>query len=276
MSSSELAQWLPSVCQIARAAGSEILKIYKSDDINIAYKKDRSPVTNADLKSDQLITEQLQQLTPHMPILSEETAYKHPYSARAQWHTYWLVDPLDGTKGFISKNGFFTVNIALIKNQQAVLGVVYAPASDQLFFAAQHSGAFRQIQRAPSEKISVRTRPRAQPVIAVSRAHINQPTRRLLTQIGRHRLLRADSAIKCCLVADGSADLYLRAGPTCEWDTAAGQCIVEEAGGSLCDRHGQPLRYNAKESLINPPFAVYSAASPQWQAFNSNESRRGI
>ena len=267
MSASELTQWLPIVCHIARAAGSEILKIYNSHDFNIAYKKDRSPVTSADLKSDQLITEQLQRLSPQLPVLSEETADEHPYLERAQWHTYWLVDPLDGTKGFISKNGFFTVNIALIKNQQPVLGVVFAPASDKLFFAAQHNGAFRQIQRAPLKKISVRTRPRARPVIAVSRAHINQPTRRLLAQIGRHQLLRADSAIKCCLVADGSADLYLRAGPTCEWDTAAGQCIVEEAGGHLCDRHGQPLRYNTKESLINPPFAVYSVASPQWQAF---------
>lgn len=267
MNSSELTQWLPNVCQIARAAGGEILKIYNSDDINIAYKKDRSPVTSADLKSDQLITEQLQQLTPHLPVLSEETESEHPYTERARWRTYWLVDPLDGTKGFISKNGFFTVNIALVENQQTVLGVVYAPASDKLFFAAQHAGAFRQIQGASAKKISVRTRTRAKPVIAVSRAHINQPTRRLLAQIGRHQLLRADSAIKCCLVADGSADLYLRAGPTCEWDTAAGQCIVEEAGGHLCDRRGQALRYNTKESLINPPFAVYSVASPQWQAF---------
>lgn len=270
MNPTTLTNWLTDICTLSRSAGNEILKIYNSSNINIAYKEDRSPVTTADLTSDKLIAERLHELTPEIPVLSEETATEHPYQERSQWALYWLVDPLDGTKGFINKNGFFTVNIALIKDQRPILGVVFAPALDKLFFAAHGCGAFRQDGqddgREP-QKITVRTRPRAKPIIAVSRAHINKPTRLLLEKIGPHQLLHADSSIKCCLVADGSADLYLRVGPTCEWDTGAGQCIVEEAGGHLCDCSGQPLRYNTRDSLINPSFAVYTAVSPNWQAF---------
>lgn len=260
-------EYLDQVCSIARSAGHEIMEIYNNHDFGIEYKEDKSPVTIADLKSDTLITEQLNLLSPDIPVLSEETAFEHPYSERKQWQRYWLVDPLDGTKGFINKNDFFTVNIALIDNNTAVLGVVYAPATGQLFYATEGHGAFRRNRDAEPQKMSVCKQLRAKPIVAVSRAHINTPTQNLLDKIGEHELVRADSSLKCCLVADGSADLYLRVGPTCEWDTAAGQCIVEEAGGKLSDYEGNPLRYNTQDSLINPPFAVHSPASPEWQSF---------
>ena len=260
-------EYLDQVCSIARRAGQEIMEIYEHHDFNVEYKEDKSPVTIADLKSDTLITEQLQLLSPDIPVLSEETSSEHPYQERKQWQRYWLVDPLDGTKGFINKNDFFTVNIALIDNTIAVLGVIYAPATDQLFYAAEGHGAFRQDQDAEPKKISVCKQLRAKPIVAVSRAHINVPTQNLLDKIGEHELVRADSSLKCCLVADGSADLYLRVGPTCEWDTAAGQCVVEEAGGELSDYAGKPLRYNTKDSLINPSFVVHSPASPEWESF---------
>ena len=261
------AKYLERVCAIARQAGLEIMDIYKNHEITVEYKEDKSPVTVADLKSDTLITEQLNILSPDIPVLSEETSSEHPYGERKQWQRYWLVDPLDGTKGFISKNDFFTVNIALIDHNAPILGVIYVPARDQLFYAAEKHGAFRQDQDTKPVKISVSKNLRAKPVVAVSRAHINVPTKNLLAKIGDHELVRADSSLKCCFIADGSADLYLRVGPTCEWDTAASQCIVEEAGGKLIDYSGQPLRYNTRDSLINPPFVVHSPASPEWQSF---------
>ena len=264
-----LHEYLDPVCAIARRAGREIMDIYENHDFNVEYKEDKSPVTIADLESDTLITEQLHLLEPAIPVLSEETSSEHPYEERKQWHRYWLVDPLDGTKGFINKNDFFTVNIALIDNNTSVLGVVYAPAKKQLFYAAEGYGAFRRDRDTEPEKISVCKQSRAKPIIAVSRAHINVPTQNLLDRIGDHELVRADSSLKCCLVADGSADLYLRVGPTCEWDTAAGQCIIEEAGGRLSDYAGEPLRYNTRDSLINPPFVVHSPASPEWQSLVS-------
>ena len=260
-------EYIDQVCLIARRAGQEIMEIYDGHELNIKYKEDKSPVTIADLRSDTFITEQLHLLSPDIPVLSEETSSEHPYEERMQWQRYWLVDPLDGTKGFINKNDFFTVNIALIDNNIAVLGVIYAPAMEQLFYAAKDYDAFRQDQDAEPEKISVCKQLRAKPIVAVSRAHINVPTRNLLAKIGDHELVRADSSLKCCLVADGRADLYLRVGPTCEWDTAAGQCIVEEAGGQLSNYAGRPLRYNTQDSLINPPFVVHSPASPEWQSF---------
>ncbi|MBC6413999.1 MAG: 3'(2'),5'-bisphosphate nucleotidase CysQ [Chromatiales bacterium] len=262
-------QYIDQVCSIARLAGHEIMDIYKNHDFDVNYKEDKSPVTIADLKSDTLITEQLNILSPDIPVLSEETSSEHPYEERRQWQRYWLVDPLDGTKGFIHRNDFFTVNIALIENHTAVLGVIYTPAKDQLYYAAEGYGAYRQDGNAKPRKISVCKQLRAKPIVTVSRAHINVPTRNLLEKIGDHELLRADSSLKCCLIADGSADLYVRVGPTYEWDTAAGQCIVEQAGGILSDYAEQPLRYNTQDSLINPPFVVHSPASPEWRPFVS-------
>jgi len=263
---------LRQVCWIARQAGQVIMEIYASCEFEVSYKADNSPVTVADLKADALISEQLQSLGS-IPVLSEETAAAHPYGERLQWSRYWLVDPLDGTKGFINKNDFFTVNIALIDANAAVLGVIYAPAMQQLFYAVKGHGAFRQNGDSKPRTISVCAQLRDKPVVAVSRAHINVPTKNLLKKIGPHELVRADSSLKCCLVADGSADLYLRVGPTCEWDTAAGQCIVEEAGGVLSDYDEQPLRYNTKDSLINPPFVVHGPASPEWRPFVPHQAK---
>ncbi len=261
--------WLESVCGIARAAGEGILEIYRQD-VEVEYKQDKSPVTIADLNADRLIAAELAELAPGVPVLSEEDAANHPAEERMDWTTYWLVDPLDGTRGFLRKNDFFTVNVALIENHRPVLGVVFAPAMDQLYYAARGEGAFRQDAGAPAQPIHVRESTRDEPVIAVSRMHVNKPTTQLLAQLGRHRLIRADSSLKCCLVADGSADLCLRVGPTCEWDTGASQCIVEEAGGRLTDCSDQALRYNARKSLINPSFVVHTPASPDWRRFTKD------
>jgi len=264
------AAWLPAVCRTARNAGAGILDIYRQD-FGVEYKQDKSPVTIADLNADRLITAELGELTPDIPVLSEEDSSNRNAEERAGWRTYWLVDPLDGTKGFIRKNDFFTVNIALIEDHRPVLGVVFAPATNRLYYAAQGHGAFSQNGDAEPRAIRVRDTARARPVIAVSREHINKPTRKLIEQLGEHELIRADSSLKCCLVADGSADLYLRVGPTCEWDTGASQCVLEEAGGRLTDCADRPLRYNTKESLINPSFVAYAPAAPDWRRYVEGE-----
>lgn len=261
---------LEDVCEISRRAGEKIMEIYQGDECDVKYKKDKSPVTDADLASDKLIAQGLHKLTPDWPVLSEESSDMFPFAQRSRWPVYWLVDPLDGTKGFIKRNGHFTVNIALVVNHKVRLGVIYMPYNRKLYYAASGFGAYRRIDAEPTQTITVCQSLRKRPIVVVSRAHINVPTRQLLEKIGEHELVRADSSLKCCLVADGSADLYLRVGPTCEWDTAAGQCIVEEAGGYLTDTGSVPIEYNRKDSLINPPFVVHTPSSPAWKEFMSS------
>ncbi len=261
------ASLLEDVCDLSCRAGGKIMEIYRGDAFNVQYKGDKSPVTDADLASDRLIVRGLRELTPDWPVLSEESSDAFPFAQRCRWSVYWLVDPLDGTKGFIKRNGYFTVNVALVVNHKVTLGVIYMPDSRKLYYAASGFGAHRRIDDGPAQAITVCRTLRERPIVVASRAHINVPTRRLLEKIGEHELAHADSSLKCCLVADGSADLYLRVGPTCEWDTAAGQCIVEEAGGYLTDTSGAPLEYNRKDSLINPPFVVHTPSSPEWKEF---------
>lgn len=258
---------LADVCELSRVAGEKIMEIYRRG-FDVDYKEDKSPVTEADLVSSELITQRLRELTPDWPVLSEEDSDAFPFAERSKWPIYWLVDPLDGTKGFIRRNGFFTVNIALVVGHEVTLGVIYTPDSRKLYYAARGAGAYSQTTDSESAQvISVRKTPRDKPIVVASRAHINVPTLRLIESLGEHELVRADSSLKCCLVADGSADLYLRVGPTCEWDTGAGQCIVEEAGGYLTDCSGAPIEYNRKESLINPSFVVHTPSSPPWRKF---------
>lgn len=261
-----LAPLIDPVCDIALRAGEEIMEVYRSHKPDIKYKADKSPVTRADLAADQLIRKELKQLTPEWPILSEEHTKGLDFETRSAWSTYWLVDPLDGTKGFIKQNGFFTVNIALIDNHQPVLGVIFAPSDEHLYYARRGGGAYKQIKNELAQKISVRKIPRNKPVVVASRAHINKPTQMLIDALDAEEI-RVDSSLKCCMVADGSADLYLRSGPTSEWDTGAGQCIVEEAGGQLTDCSGSPLEYNHKESYLNPSFVVHCPASPPWKKY---------
>jgi 3'(2'), 5'-bisphosphate nucleotidase len=255
-------QLLQPVVELARKAGEQILKIY-AEDFNVEHKEDRSPLTEADMAAHHIIMAGLRDLTPDLPILSEEEA-AIPYTERAQWQSYWLVDPLDGTREFIKRNGEFTVNIALIADQQPVLGVIYVPVSGVSYFAARGRGAYRREPGHDAQAIRVRPWQGGHITVAGSRSHRDERFGRFLEQFDDHAIISMGSSLKSCLVAEGKADIYVRLGPTSEWDTAAAQCIVEEAGGKLLDTAMHPLRYNTKESLLNPYFIVCGDARHDW------------
>ena len=195
-------------------------------------------------------------------MLSEE-ASDIPYSERRRWQRYWLVDPLDGTKEFVSRNGEFTVNIALIDSHEAVLGVVHVPVTDTTYTGARGAGATRQVGREPA--VPIRTTAAATPLrIVGSRSHRDAVLDRCLPRLEPYQLVAVGSSIKFCLVAEGSADLYPRLGPTSEWDTAAAQAVVEAAGGQVIQTDGQRLRYNAKAEVLNPHFLVSGDPTRDW------------
>ncbi len=253
---------LEPVIAIARRAGENILEIYRRE-FNITRKEDASPVTEADLAAHRTIIDGLKALTPELPVLSEESA-AIPFVERARWRCYWLVDPLDGTREFIKRNGEFSVNIALIEQHAPVLGVIHAPVSGVCYYATR-GGSSCKMHNGRSQPIHAREK-REIPVIAVSRARSGPRQQRLLHNIGAHRTIPMGSSLKSCLVAEGVADLYARLGPTSEWDTAAAQCIVEQAGGHIIDLQKQPLRYNTRESLLNPDFLVYGNTRYDWRS----------
>ena len=255
---------MPAVCQLAREAGDKIMEIY-DQEFEVMRKADRTPLTAADMAAHRCIERGLRELTPELPVLSEESEHI-PFSERGRWRRYWLVDPLDGTREFIKKNGEFTVNIALIDEHQPIMGVIYAPAIGLLYMASRGQGSWRQeaTQQAP-EAIHVNARKR-HPVIAGSRSHGSERFQNMLSKIGQHRLISMGSSLKFGLVASGEADIYPRLGPTSEWDTAAAQCIVEEAGGRVVDLNFNPLRYNRRESLLNPDFLVLGGLERDWAA----------
>ena len=239
---------------IARAAGRAILGIYERD-FSIAEKEDRSPLTEADLASHRVIVEALQQLTPDLPILSEESA-SIPFESRRSWHRYWLVDPLDGTKEFIKRNGEFTVNIALVEDGRVAAGVIYVPAQDTLYFGCLEAGCWKGTAGAELAPIKVREADHNTGLtVVMSRSHPSPELEKYLQEVNVSEALPVGSSLKLCVVAEGKADLYPRLGPTMEWDTAAGHAIVEAAGGTVLTEDGTPLRYN-KESLLNPHFIV--------------------
>lgn len=257
-------QFLQTVVALARKAGQSIMEVYESD-FRVGTKEDASPLTAADLASHHCLAEGLAALHPLYPLLSEESA-GIPYEERAPWETYWLIDPLDGTKEFIKRNGEFTVNIALIHRNNPVLGVVYAPARDLCYFAAEGCGAFRQEGQGGPHGIGVRAHA-AHPLRVVgSRSHATEALTIYLNRLGEYELTSIGSSLKFCLVAEGSADLYPRIGLTSEWDTAAAHCVVREAGGEVTDLRGQPLRYNTKESILNPYFLVFGDKGRNWAA----------
>jgi 3'(2'), 5'-bisphosphate nucleotidase len=198
--------------------------------------------------------------------LSEESA-AIPFATRCKWQSYWLVDPLDGTREFIKRNGEFTVNIALIENHEPTIGVVYAPALNLLFYAARGEGAFRQLGKKTPQAIKARAYDPTQVAVAGSRSHADDTLERFLSRMGPHMLISMGSSLKICLVAEGRADLYPRLGLTSEWDTAAAQCILEEAGGKLIDMNENPFNYNKKESLLNPHFFAVGAGEHDWKQY---------
>lgn len=241
------------------------MQIY-AGTIDVESKSDNSPLTQADLAAHRIIETGLKRLTPDIPVLSEESA-DIPYTTRSQWHRYWLVDPLDGTREFIKRNGEFTVNIALIEGSKAMVGVVYAPAMDLLYYADEN-GAYKQQDGNAAVAIKARELNPGDITIAGSRSHADVRLQQFVENIEKKlspvNLIPMGSSLKICMVAEGAADLYPRLGLTSEWDTAAAHCVLEKAGGSLQDTQGRPLLYNSKESLLNPEFFAGGATLHDW------------
>jgi len=265
----DLQALLPKVIDIAREASEKILGFYNSE-FAITHKDDKSPLTEADMAAHHVIVAGLSELTPQIPVLSEESA-KIPFEERSKWARYWLVDPLDGTREFIKRNGEFTVNIAMIDDHEALLGVIVVPVSGLCYFAARGAGAYKQQAAAEPEPIRVRPLDPDHIIAAGSRSHAGPQLMKFLDNLGSYELISMGSSLKICLVAEGQADVYPRLGLTSEWDTAAAHCIVEEAGGRLTDIAMEPLRYNSKESLLNPYFFVSGDTSQDWSQYLPEE-----
>jgi 3'(2'), 5'-bisphosphate nucleotidase len=256
---------LEAIATIARAAAAEILRIYAHGTLEATAKEDASPLTAADLASHHLIVERLRSLTPELPILSEEAA-DTPIAERARWQRYWLVDPLDGTKEFLSRNGQFTVNIALIEAHAPVLGVVHVPTSDMSYRGWPGRGAWRVQGEGPATEIHVAQHAGSPLRVVGSRSHRGDSLDAFLSRVGPHELVSLGSSLKFCVVAEGGADVYPRLGPTCEWDTAAAQAVLEGAGGTVRALSGEVLRYNTHAGVRNPHFVGYGPADRDWLA----------
>ena len=260
---------------IALEAGEAVMEIYEKD-FEVGYKEDKSPLTEADTRSNEIICSELEKLYPNIPILSEENK-EIPYEERKEWEHYWCIDPIDGTKEFIKKNGEFTINIALIHKETPVLGVVYAPALRELYYAKKGEGAYKimmneknlkNAQKLPIENSTLNIKNSTLKIVA-SKSHLNQETQEfidnLTSNIQHSTFVSKGSSLKLLMVAEGSADIYPRLAPTMEWDTAAADAIVREAG-KMTYRYdptfniensasNAPLVYNKKE-LLNPWFVV--------------------
>ncbi|MEO8741900.1 MAG: 3'(2'),5'-bisphosphate nucleotidase CysQ [Lysobacteraceae bacterium] len=248
--------------ELARDAGVAIMDVY-AQDFEVVSKSDASPLTAADMASHRIICAGLATLSPDIPVLSEESA-TIDWATRRGWSRYWLVDPLDGTREFVKKNGEFTVNIALIDGDAPVLGVVYAPALDYMVHAERGVGAFC---RDGASDIALTTRqPAPMPLrVAASRSHLDARTAAALEKMGATERIGMGSSLKFCRIAEGCIDVYPRFGPTSEWDTAAAQCVLEAAGGAVLTLDGAALRYNTKESLLNPDFVAIGDVKLPWR-----------
>lgn len=259
------AELLDAVHRIAEEAGEAILEVYRSEDFDVQTKDDDSPVTRADMAAHRVIVEQLGALTPEIPVLSEESG-EIPPEERRSWSRFWLVDPLDGTKEFLNRNDEFTVNIALVENHQAVLGIVHVPPAKVSYLASPDTGALREEN---GRRSAIHSRAVASPVVMVaSRRHATETLealeQRITETLGPVERTSMGSSLKICLVAEGRADLYPRLGPTCEWDTAAAHAVVRAAGGHLVDTDFRELEYNRRETLLNPHFLVLGQPPEFW------------
>ncbi|MBN2647652.1 MAG: 3'(2'),5'-bisphosphate nucleotidase CysQ [Thiotrichales bacterium] len=283
ISHTQLQQWLPQVCLIALQAGRGISQMYREhcahQGLAVERKGDGTPVTQADRDADELIYRALQAMTPEIPLVTEESVAQFAFAERQDWHTYWLVDPLDGTKEFIEATGEYSVNIALIINHQPVLGVVFGPEVGKLYFALRGEAAYGltiAVQQLDLEHLSMPSLlAQAQPIhsakmqpnqltkVAVSRHHGGR-TQHFMSQLGACETIKMGSALKACLVAEGAAHVYPRFGPTSLWDTAASQVIVEMAGGAMLNAAKHPLEYVQTPSLLNPSFMVVCQSDYAW------------
>lgn len=258
------------IIALARDAAAKILVIYDSE-FAVERKDDNSPLTAADLAAHHCIVAGLERLTPDIPILSEESAEDVPAIVRREWRQLWLVDPLDGTREFVKRNGEFTVNIALIDDGVPVLAVVQAPVTGALWHAQRDHGAFRR-----DGDVDTRLHTRAPAIaplrVAASRSHRDPRTEALMQHIGDTESVPLGSSLKFCLLAEGGMDVYPRFGPTSEWDTAAGQCVLEGAGGVVIDPRGRPLRYNQRDTILNGDFLALGDPALPWRDWVSGRA----
>jgi len=248
------------VCNISIKAGKKILEYYYSNNNEIFIKDDESPLTKADLASNKIIIEELKGIDNNIPLLSEETLVD--WNKRKEWNTYWLIDPLDGTKEFIKKNDEFTVNIALIKNNKPILGVIFVPALSILYYASENFGSYKNNcsdllhSLDESNKIQVNEKNKSDHLLVIgSRSHSNEDFDQWVKDnVQDYELVKKGSSLKFCHIADGNSDLYPRFGPTSEWDIAAGHIILVEAGGNIKSIENNDIVYNTKENILNPYF----------------------
>jgi 3'(2'), 5'-bisphosphate nucleotidase len=244
---------LKALQQLVHQAGEAIMQVYQTADFGIETKKDDSPVTKADLDAHYLIVDSLAKLTPHIAIVSEEDPASQIVP---QTHNcYWLIDPLDGTKEFINRNGQFTVNLALIEDNAPSFGFVSTPIDQTLYWGGKHLGAWR-LRDNSIEPLQTQTQQSPQRVVA-SKSHLNQATRDFIANLGHTTLVQAGSSLKLLRIAEGEADIYPRLAPTCEWDTAAAQAVLEGAGGKVTQIDGSPMEYG-KANILNPHFVASS------------------
>ena len=255
---------------IARAAAAAILEIYDGE-FEVERKADASPLTAADMAAHHVIVDGLARLTPDIPVLSEESAHEVDAAQRRGWDRLWLVDPLDGTREFVKRNGEFSVNLALIERGEPVFSVVLAPVGGALWHGARGGHAYRRDGDA-ERRVQAQVPP-AQPLrVAASRSHHSQRSDEFLARAHRQAaggiaMVSLGSSLKFCRIAEGSLDLYPRFGPTSEWDTAAGQCVLEAAGGAVLDPRGRPFRYNQRDGLLNGDFIALGDLSLPWRAW---------
>jgi 3'(2'), 5'-bisphosphate nucleotidase len=260
----DLKSLVEPVVALAEDAGQAILEVY-STDFAVQEKEDESPLTQADLASHRRIDAGLKALAPDIPIISEESGLPE-FAIRRAWQRYWIVDPLDGTREFVNRNGEFTVNIALIEDHRPVFGVVHVPVQGRTYLGCAGLGARRRDGDGPWTAICVADKSGQPARIVGSRSHRGASLDEYLENVGDFDLVPMGSSLKFCVVAEGGADLYPRLGPTSEWDTAAAQAVVEQAGGSVVTLDGKPMKYNAKEEILNPHFFVIGAADRDWLA----------
>lgn len=254
---------IAEVISLCQRAGTAIMEVYRSD-FDVSRKDDDSPLTQADMAAHRILCDGLPALMEALPVLSEENAAQIDTGERMAWQRYWLVDPLDGTREFINRRDEFTVNVALVENHLATLGVVHAPVSGITYWGTPAHGAHRIEADGQSAPLKAAARS-ADPVrVLGSRSHPDPHLERYLSSLGEHVLKVAGSSLKFCRMAEAEADLYPRFGPTSEWDTAAGQAVAEAAGALTVDLHGEPLRYNTGTSLLNGFFLVYADRSRPW------------
>lgn len=261
---------LPELWQLTRRAGEAILEIYQQEDVEVVHKADDSPVTAADLASEEILLEGLRRLTPTIPVLSEEHGAV-PWKQRRSWKRSWVVDPLDGTREFLGRNGEFTVNVALVDRSDPILGLVLAPTLGLAWAGAYGPeerdagmpGRAWRLDDQGAHRIHVHSEPAAVPRVVTSRSHSTPELDRLLDRLPSHERIAVGSSLKFCWVAEGRADFYARLSPTMEWDTAAGHAVLRAAGGEVVAADGRPFRYN-RQRLLNEGFVAHGLRSEPW------------